>query len=254
MLRAALLVTMLLTPCVAFADGPSAQEIIDKALDNDTTGFQSGKAQLTLTIQDKGGAKRERSLEVKSKRTDGKSTSLVTLTAPAQVKGQAFLFAEKEGDDDVWMYLPAFKVTRRIEGKQKNGAFLGSHFTYSDLETRDLEDATYEKQPDDKIAKDDVYVIAATPKPDANSDYTKIVTYIRKTDFVLLKSKFFGKGNKLKKTLFVEKLDKTSAGRTYASQTTLSTAEGGFTTIAVTGLETDVEIPDSVFSREQLGK
>lgn len=250
----ALVLAGLLLGAPAGAQELSADEIIDKALDQNAMGFQSGKAQLTLTIEDKKGGRRVRSLEVKSKKLGELGRTLVTLTAPKEVRGQAFLFAEQTGEDDVWMFLPAFKVTRRIEGGQKNGAFLGSHFSYADLESRDLKESTYERRPDEKIGKDDVYVIKATPKKGAQSDYTEVVTYVRKTDFTPLKVKFFGKGQKLEKTIFVEKLEKTAEGETYAKQMTLRPTTGGFTTLQIDALETGTELPDSVFSKDQLGK
>lgn len=241
-------------PASAFAQEPTAQQIIDKALDQNAMGFQSGRAQLTLTIEDAKKDRRVRKLEVKSKNVGELARTLVTLTEPKEVRGQAFLFAEQTGEDDVWMYLPAFKVTRRIEGGQKNGSFLGSHFTYADLESRDLKDADYEKLPDEKIGSNDVYVVKSKPKKDAKSDYAEVVVYVRKSDYIPLKVKFFGKGGKLEKTMFVEKLDKTSDGQTYAKQMTLRPDGGGFTTITIDALETGTEIPDAVFSKEQLGK
>lgn len=108
-------------------DALTAQQIIDKmSARNNALGFSQGQAQITLLIKDKSGDKRVRSMQVKSKRFGDASKSVVKLMAPKEVKGQSFLFAEnKNADDDVWMFLPAFKVTRRIEGSNKKGAFLG---------------------------------------------------------------------------------------------------------------------------------
>lgn len=248
-----LLALLLLTPAQAFADGPDADEIIDKALDQNAMGFRSGKAQLTLKIEDASGDSRTRKLEVKSKSINDLTRTLVTLTSPKEVRGQAFLFAEKSGEDDVWMFLPAFKVTRRIEGGQKNGSFLGSHFTYADLESRDLKESTYEKLDDEKIGKHEVYVIKATPKKSAKSDYEKVLMYVRKSDYIPLKVKFFEKGDTPAKTLFVEKLGKTAQGQTYTEQMTLRPAAGGYTTIVISALD-EAELPDSIFSKDQLGK
>ncbi len=245
---------LLLTGIAAGASAQTAQEIIDKSLEHNAMGFQSGKAQLTLTIQDAKGDQRVRSLDVKSKKFDDKTRTLVTLTEPKEVRGQAFLFAEKEGEDDVWMFLPAFKVTRRIEGGQKNGAFLGSHFTYADLESRDLQEGDYEKLADEKIGANEVFVVRSTPKKGTKSDYSSVVVYVRKSDYIPLKVKFFGKNDKVVKTLFVEKLDKTEDGTSYASQMTLRPAAGGFTTIAIGALDSEGEIPDATFNKDSLGK
>lgn len=255
MQRIATLLVMLLIPAAVFAQdaAPTADEIIDKSLDQNAMGFQSGKAQLMLTIEDSSGSQRVRKLDVKSKQVGDLGRTLVTLTSPKEVRGQAFLFSEQKGEDDVWMYLPAFNVTRRVEGGQKKGAFLGSHFTYADLESRDLKESTYKKLPDEKIGSNEVYVVEATPKPGAGSEYTKVITYVRKSDYIPLKVKFFGKGDKLEKTIFVEKIDKTSDGQTYAKQMTLRPSGGGYTRLNIAALES-AELPDSVFSKDQLGK
>jgi hypothetical protein len=246
----------LLLPSSVYAGGPSAQEIMDKALEHNAMGFQAGQAQIALAIQDKAGTKRVRTMEVKSKKMEDASTrTLVTLTSPKEVKGQAFLFAENKGaEDDVWMYVPAFSVTRRIEGGQKKGAFLGSHFTYADLESRDMKNGAYKKLPDKKIGKMDVFVVSATPNKDNGSEYTQVVVYVRKTDFVPVKMEFFGKTNTIEKVLFVETLDTSADGKTYAKQMTLRPSEGGFTSIRIDALDNTTDLPTAAFSKDRLGK
>lgn len=236
----------------AAADELTAREIVDRALDFNSMGFQSGQAQMTLAVENQKGEKEAKKLDLKSKKVDGKARTLVTLTAPKDVRGQAFLFAERESEDDVWMYLPAFKIVRRIEGGQKDGAFLGSHFTYADLESRDTRNAEYERLDDEKIGKYDVYVIEATPEDGSDSEYSKVLLYIRKSDFIPLKTKFF-KDGKLTKTIFVEKLDKTEEGETYVKQMTLRPEGGGFTRMTLDAFD-DTELPDAVFSKDRLGK
>ncbi|MBA2660971.1 MAG: outer membrane lipoprotein-sorting protein [Bradymonadaceae bacterium] len=240
---------------VASAEELTGQQIVDKALEADTMGFQSGHAQMTLIVYDRAGERRERKLDVKSKSGEQAGRSLATLTHPPEVRGQSFLFVEnKDKEDDVWMYVPAFKVTRRVEGSQKRGAFLGTHFTYADLETRDIKDSNYKRLKDETIGSTPVYVIEATPKNAAQSDYAKLVLYVRKDDHIPLRVRFFGKGGELDKTLFMEKLDKTESGATFARQMTLRSEKGGYTTIIVDALDTKADLPDSLFSREQLGK
>lgn len=249
--------TPILTLCfLLFSTAVSAQEsaedIIDKALDRNAMGFQSGMANLELKIEDSKGVKIERRLEVRSRKISDRTHTLVKLTAPKEVFGQSFLFAEGSGENDVWMYMPAFKVTRRIEGNQKNGSFLGSHFTYADFESRDLKEATHKRLEDEKIGNTPVFVIESSPK-DKTSEYSKTVSYIRQSDHIPLRIRFFGKDSKVAKTLFIEKLDKTEKGQTYAKQMTLRPEGGGHTTIIISALS-EAEIPESVFSKDQLGK
>lgn len=239
----------------ALAAEMSASDIIDKALETNSLGFSEGQAEMSLIIEDKAGNRRVRKLDVHSKKVDDATRTRVELTAPKELRGQSFLFAENtSGADDVWMYVPAFKVTRRIEGSDKDSAFLGSHFTFADLESRGLKHANYKRLEDDKIGKHEVYVIESTPKKGAESEYGKVTAYIRKSDYMPLKLKFYDGTDDLMKTLFVEKLDETDSGKTYVERMTLRPEGGGFTTIKIAGLDSEADIPDSAFSRDQLGK
>ncbi len=252
-----LLIVALITclSATAFADDKSAEEIIDATLEHNALGFQAGSAKLSLEIEDKAGNKRVRKLDVRSKKIDEATRTLAELTGPKEIKGQTFLFAENtDGEDDVWMYVPAFKVTRRIEGSQKNGSFLGSHFTYADLESRDVKEGNYERLDDDKIGKHEVYVVQTTPEEGSDSDYGKVVSYVRKSDSMPLRIRFFDKSGDEAKTLFVEKLDETDDGDTYVKKMTLRPKDGGYTTIEIASFKGGVELADSLFSKEQLGK
>lgn len=242
------------------AEQPKAEEldadaIIERAVERNALGFESGRATVILSVYDRGGERRERHLDVRSKRIDGQARTLMTLTEPAEVRGQAFLFAEnKEGADDMWMYVPAFKVTRRVEGSQKRSSFLGSHFTFADLESRDLRQASYTRKDDESIGDNPVFVIEARSKHPEDSDYGRIVAYIRQSDFLPLRVRFFDKNNSLLKTLFSERINKTDAGATFVEQMTLRAEEGGYTTIRIPSLDTTAELPDAIFSRDELGR
>ncbi|RVU42546.1 outer membrane lipoprotein-sorting protein [Lujinxingia sediminis] len=233
----------------------SAQELIDQAMERNALGFDSGRAQITLIVYDRAGERRERRLDVRSRRADERGATRVELTDPPEVRGQSFLFVEQaEGQDDVWMYVPAFNVTRRVEGRQKRGAFLGTHFTFADLESRDLREATYRRLPDETIGQTPVYVIEARPTDASASDYSRVVTYLRKEDQIPMRTRFFGKDGELEKTLFSEKLNTAEGGRSYIEQMTLRSEQGGYTTIVINALDPNVELPESVFSREDLGR
>ena len=233
----------------------TVEEIIDRVTERNSLGFESGRAQIRMEVYDRAGERRERRLDVRSKRSEGRSRTLMSLTAPAEVQGQTFLFIENEGQaDDMWMYVPAFDVTRRVEGSQRRSAFLGSHFTFADLESRDLREATYRRQADESIGEHEVYVIEARPKVPAESDYSRMVAYIRKSDQIPLRIRFFNKENEEEKTLFAERLNTTEAGVTYVEQMRLRSAQGGHTTIEIMALDPGLELPDSLFDRESLGR
>ncbi len=241
-------------------DGPqTAEEIIEEAVDRNALGFEAGRAQISLTVFDEAGEQRERHLDVRSRRHDERedeSRTVMTLTDPAEVRGQAFLFHQNaEGDDDMWMYVPAFEVTRRVEGEQRRSSFLGTHFTYADLESRDLREADYEMQDDERVGDYDVHVIEATPEDPEESDYEKVVAYIRQDDQIPIRIRFFDRDGDLDKTLYTEQLATTGDDDvTYIERMTLRSESGGYTTVEIQELDPDVDIPDSAFDREELGR
>ena len=248
----ALAIAALLLAASTAAAGDSADDIINDALDTNATSFQSGIAQMTLITEDKAGDRKTRRLATTTKDTGEGQRSLVRLLEPDEVKGQAFLFKEnKAGEDMVYWYLPAFGVTRRIAGEGKKGSFMGTHMTYADFESRDIKDATYKRLKDEKIGTTEVFVIEATPKKTADSDYGKVVVYVRKSDRIPLKVRFFDKSGQPAKVLFVEKLDK-QGERTIVKQMTIRPASGGFTRLIVDAIDLDKDIPDVLFTPEAL--
>jgi hypothetical protein len=238
--------------CLPASAEETAKSIIDAAIDKNATGFQTGVGQLTLTTEDKGGDAKTRRLQVRSKKTEQGQRTMVKLLAPDEVKGQGFLFKEvKGGEDLVYWYLPAFGVTRRISGDGKKGRFMGTHLSYADLESRDVRDGTYLRKADETIGKFEVFVIEATPAKGSDSDYSKIVMYVRKTDKMPLKVKFFDRSGKEDKVMFTEKID-SQGERTYVKQMTVRSAAGGFTRLTVDAIDFDRTIPDVVFTPESL--
>lgn len=232
----------------------SADDIIDSALERNAMGFESGRAEVSLAVETDKGDRRERTMIIKSREVDGQRRTLVELTDPADLKGQSFLFARNEsGADDIWMYVPAFSVTRRIEGSKKEGAFLGSHFTFADLESRQLRSGTYKKLDDVEISGHDCHTIRATPKDDDDAQYGKVVAYIRKSDDIPMKIEFFDKDDNPTKTLYTQKIS-TADDTTYIEQMTMKSEQGGFSRIRIDAFKQQTDAPATAFTKDQLGK
>lgn len=253
----AVLVAFGLVSTTAFAqDSPeTAEEIIERSAERNALGFETGRAQIRLTVFDREGEQRERLLDVRSRREDDRTQTVMTLTDPPEVRDQAFLFHENpDGADDMWMHVPAFEVTRRVEGSQRRSAFLGTHFTFADLESRDLREASYDRQSDQQIGDYDVHVIEARPDNPEQSDYERVVAFVRTSDYIPIRIRFYDRDGELDKTLFTERLGTTDDDTTYIEKMTLRSESGGYTTIEIEDLDSDVELPASMFDREELGR
>ena len=228
-------------------DAPlTAEQIVDLSLDTNTMGFQSGDVQLSVIIQDSHGDLRERRLNIRSMQENDLNRALVRVLAPAEVAGQSYLFLENDGrDDDIWIYLPALDdEPRRIAGSQKNQSFMGTNVTYSDLESRDIRDSEYTRHPDEEIAGFPVYVIDAVAE---DSEYSSVRMWIRQSDYIPLRMRFFGDGGTVEKTLFTEQVD-TQQGRTYVRRMTMRDREDSASTFVVEAIDFEAEVSDSEFT------
>lgn len=212
----------------------SAAAILDRVLQSEALGFRSGQVSMTLLIQDASGESRERRLLIRGMVEPDGRRALVRVTAPAEVAGQAYLFRENQrGEDDFYIFLPALDdAPRRISGNQKNGSFMGSHLTYADLETRDLRAATATRLPDERIGQFPVYVVDAVPGPGQGAEAARIRLWVRQSDFVPLRIRYFDDDGTPTRTLFIEQTANAS-GRTYVRRMTLRPAAGGATTVIV---------------------
>lgn len=242
------------SPAVA-QDDLTPREILDKSLDQNGLSINSGRAVVSLTVEQATGSKESMELRIESAGGgDDESKSRVTLLGPAEMAGEAYLFlGHDDREDDVYMYLPAFKETRKVSGADKTGSFLGSHITYRDMETRDLEDGEATRLDDEKIGPHDCWVIEATPGEDDDTDYARVVTWVRKKDYMPLRVEFYGKDGELEKRMFSEKISKQDGTR-YVKRMSVVPVEGGATTMEIVEVEFDVELPSRTFSRDALGQ
>ena len=135
-----------------------------------------------------------------SKSMDGNKKQIIWFLEPKDDKGVAFLKIEYDNkDDEMRMWLPAFKKIRRISSKKKGDAFMGSDLSYEDMSSRDLQQNDY-KRLDDKIINDkDCFVLEVSPTKEAESSYSKHISWIDKSSLLAVKEESFDKRGALKK-------------------------------------------------------
>ncbi|HEX4353652.1 MAG TPA: outer membrane lipoprotein-sorting protein [Polyangiales bacterium] len=122
---------------------------------------------------------------------------------PQDIAGTAFLMLDRgKEQSEQYIYLPGLKRTRRIVGREREGSFMGSDFTYADMQRVDKQYTTHKRLPDEKLGDDAVYVIDSTISSDAPVSYSRVTTWIRKTDYIALRTRFYDRSGKLAKTLY----------------------------------------------------
>jgi len=121
---------------------------------------------------------------------------LIQFQEPAEVKGVGLLtLSHASRPAEQWFYAPAIDRDRRVAKQEKSTRFLGTHFTYEDMEERDVDAYTYALLPDTTAAGAACFTVAATPKPDEESQYSKLVFSVLKDRYVTIRVEAYVEGS-----------------------------------------------------------
>jgi uncharacterized protein len=161
----------------------------------------------TITMYNEAGQSRVRKTQgvTKLQKNQIDYFKMIRFVEPADVKGTGILTVEHTGgDDDVWIYLPALKKSRRIVSSEKSNSFMGTEFSYSDMLNPKVEDYQYQLLKTENVAGMDCYVVESDPanqKVLTETGYSKKISWIRKDNFVESKIDYYDKSGALLKTL-----------------------------------------------------
>lgn len=176
---------------------------------------QSDDQQVTFTLDLMNAKGKKRSQEcVWTSKTDEADLlySFFRFLAPSDIKGTGFLSIEHPSkEDNLWLFLPALGKSRRISSNEKSDSFMGSDFTYEDLERINLIDFDYELVGEESIDGQQCYKIDCVPnntKTRKDSGYSKRIFYINQSDYQVPKIEFYNKKNQLSKMFLGKKVKK----------------------------------------------
>ena len=163
----------------------------------------------TLTIIDAKGMERLRKIEQISKLYDNGRTekNLIRFLSPADVKGTGLLtFDYEEQNDDLWLYIPALRKTRRIVSNEKSKSFMGSEFSYSDITPPPLDDFQYNAIGNDNANGENCQKIEIIPNSKKIMDengFSKKIVYIANSNNVMRKAVYYDSNDRLCKEMNV---------------------------------------------------
>jgi hypothetical protein len=197
---------MLLLPLLpAAAQRPDARQIMEKSRDLSITGSMS--ASINLTILEKSGATRNRKISMTTKSyAGGLEKRFIRFIEPADVRGTSMLVVDnKNTADEMWIYLPALKRTRRIVTSEKGKSFMSSEFTNADMSSPTLSD--FEHRHLDKSGTNNQWIIESIPVSEKKADeygYSRKVSYISMDQNQVSKMEFYNFDNALFKIIEIK--------------------------------------------------
>lgn len=185
----------------------TAYEIIekmDKRENGDTRIFDT-----TMLLIDKNNQQRIRKIKNISKDFGDDTKTIIFFLTPADVKNTAYMsfdWQESSKEDDSWLYLPALKKVKRIASADKSGSFMGSDFTYSDINGIEINDWDFSFVGENDRSDDaDTWVIQGVPKKETQqkvtdeTGYLRLLLWIQKDNYMLVKAKYWVRqGRKIK--------------------------------------------------------
>ncbi len=202
-----LMMLVLVAPSSPFAREMTATEVMVK-VDNFDDG-ETSSSEMTMILIDRRGNQRVRQMRGFRKDYGEDTKSMNFFLSPADVRNVAFLsydWDDEDKEDDSWLYLPAIGKPKRISAGNQKDSFMGSDFTYADMNDLEINEWDYKfLKQSEMVDGKDCWVIEGVPKKSKRkkvideTGYLKVVSWIRKDIFFVVKGKMYvKKGKKIK--------------------------------------------------------
>ena len=236
----------------ALLSAQDAVSIVNSAKNRVKMDTISSRSRMVITA--KNGSTSERLIDQYSKDGPNGGRTVIVFQSPANVAGTRFLTMDTAGGgQDQWIYLPSLGRVRRIAASESGGSFMGTDFSYDDISSMDRELSldNHTLLREETLNGKSCYVIQSVPK-DSSYQYSKTITWIDKTGFLIYKSEMYNRRGELVKVMEMSEF-KDVQGRSTPMQTKISTVGAGTsTTIYMEIIKYDDPIPEAVFTTAYL--
>ena len=213
---------------------------------------------VTLTITEKNGTVRSRKVSMVSKTYDGTEKRMIKFLDPADVRGTAMLIVDnKDLQDEMWIYLPALKRTRRIVSSEKGKSFMSSEFSNADMASGSNADFKTSHMPGS--GENGEWIIESKPVNDEKADeygFSRKVTWIDKKDLKIKKIDFYNFDGKLFKTIEIVATQPQAGKEGYimTEMYAVNYINARSSRIKFDQINTSAIIPDNTFSVDNLSR
>jgi outer membrane lipoprotein-sorting protein len=241
----------------------SANEVMRK-VDSRYDGVSS-IGEFTMVLIDRRDRQRTRNLRIYSKDFGEDSKALTLFETPADIRGTAYLnfdWDDAAADDDSWLYLPALQRVKRIASSDTSDSFMGSDFTFADINGYEIDWFDYTFVNESEIIDDsEVWVIEATPKPEYKdraeeaTGYSRMQTWIRKDNYVQVRGQVWElKGNRVKyfNSSEIELIDDIWTTKRLQAITTRNGRQEHASVLQINSIQYNVDVDDSVFTTDSM--
>jgi hypothetical protein len=245
----------------ALPEGQSltGREIFDRFLDNR---LHSAVQWQTVISRDPGGNEQRSRFWVRWKdyRDENKKAvagviakTLVKFSAPEDMRQTGFLMVVNDDrSNDQFIWTPSSGRVRRV--RLSGVGIMGTDYTFDDIGWKSIEDAEYQRLPDETMDGVGAYVLEVTMKPFVDSEYTTMRTWIDREHYVPLRTLYRdANGVELREMIAEPASIENFEGAWVATRSTMyNLKEKTSTSVFVEALDPDVALADQAFSTFQL--
>lgn len=255
---------LLLAPAATFAQAQTTADAVMASVKARYKG-ETWVTSSSVVLIDKGNSRSQRKVRSLNKKSGDDLRSKTVVLEPSRIAGTAFLsydWNEREREDEAWLYLPELgKVTRLATGNRAE-YFLGSDFTYGDLEEIKLEYFDFGFVSSEIVAEGQI-LIQAEPRK-ANRDkvidrtgYQRIWYWIDKDKQMVVKAKYWLRDPGWIKYYTSTDLYKVDGVWVARQERMVLTQQGAIvhaTTLTADEVQINGKIDDAVFAPQSLGR
>ena len=235
-------------------------QLYDERYDGD-----SSVAEVTMVLIDRRDRQRVRDLRIYSKDQGADSKTLSLFETPADIRGTAYLnfdWDDTERDDDSWLYLPSLQRVKRIASSDTSDSFLGSDFTYADINGFEIDMYDFEFISESEIIDgQECWLIEAVPKPqfkesaEESTGYSKMRSWISKENYLQLRGQVWElRGNRIKyfTASEIEQIDTIWTIKRLQVVTTRNERQEHASVLQINSIDYNVDVEDSLFTTESM--
>lgn len=194
---------------------------------------------------------------VAPKKKDAKSLDMII--SPIADKGTNMLVWKKadQDDNDFWLYLPALGKVKRIASSNEGGetgSVFGTEFSIEDVSPRKTKDYSYKLLGENTFNGRPVWIIQSTPTEARSKKtyYSKVISYVDKERYVILKDELYNRTGILFKQLITKKVDKVDGVWIVTKSAMINLLSRRITNYDVLSIDFNLEIDDEFFTQRAM--
>ena len=241
-----------LLPCWCWAEELTGRDIVIK-MDAVDTSMDSKRT--AIMVINRKGKKLVRKMESFTKKYGADERRLIKFTEPPDVRGIMYLtwsYEDIERDDDMWVFLPAESLVRRISGGGKKGSFMRSDFANEDIEKREVDDDEHKLLRSEEFSGVDCYVVERVSKKLKDTNYSKRVVWVRKDTWLPMIVEYYNKRGKHFKTAIYGGFKEINGIWTVTKIMAETPRKGSKTLMQYDNVDYNIGLSDALFGQSNL--